>query len=235
MTLRKTRKRIPKEWLHAEFLWSRFDFTRCTDVRGALALLQHNFVSTTVSAPCTLGDVVKRMAETAQGPIAIGFLGDELRMPNLVRGKVITGYLGDEIDKIAMNYPNMRWWISDKGLNMAVVPPERTPITRFNELAGSLTIDRWDKTGSKKGLSPDSLFEIAKRLDEEGFELKAPLQPAEWDAISKHNQKNPRKAVTTFDLAARDSRFTRSVRRCIYRAREKQLRAVAIQSQRLLG
>jgi hypothetical protein len=115
-----------------------------------------------------------------------------------------------------MNYHNMRWWITDKGLNMGAVVPDRVRLSAFDELAGKLTIANW-----KGGLSRDALLKIAKELDKAGFSVRNELQPAQWKEIAEHNQQNSKNAIRTFDQAARNPRFTRHVRRRLYIARNK--------------
>jgi len=115
-----------------------------------------------------------------------------------------------------MNYHNMRWWITDKGLNMGGVVPDRVQLSPFDELAGKLTLANW-----KGRLSKDAFLEIAKELDKAGFCLKDELQPAQWTVIAQHNQKYSKNAIRTFDQAARNPRFTRYIRKRLYIARNK--------------
>lgn len=76
------------------------------------------------------------MEETARAcNIPIESLSDHLNLPAFPRGQVIFGFAGDEFDKIADNYANMQWWLSDTGLNMEIVRPEEHPhIPTFDEL-----------------------------------------------------------------------------------------------------
>jgi hypothetical protein len=75
--------------------------------------------------------VVKEIASAATTPIPVEALSEELGRPIFPRGQVFFGYLGDVIDKIAMGYVGMRWWISDKGLNMAVRDPAKMDLLAF--------------------------------------------------------------------------------------------------------
>lgn len=153
-------------------------------------------------------------------PIAIHSLADALSRTKLLRGKVIFGFAGDEIDKIADQYEDMRWWISKDGLHMAIVPPAAAKLSRFDELAGKLFVDR-RKDGR---LSKESLMVIAKELDAAGFLLREQLQPAQWKPISEHNQKHARHAIKSFKDACQPL-FVRSVRRRLYVARDRYLDA----------
>ena len=51
-------------------------------------------------------------------------LADELGHPTFSRGRTFFGYAGDEIDQSVGNYPNMRWWVADQGLVVAVLHPD---------------------------------------------------------------------------------------------------------------
>jgi hypothetical protein len=135
----------------------------------------------------------------------------------ILRGQSLFGYAGDVINEIAMNYHNMRWWITDKGLNMGAVIPARVHLSAFDELAGKLTLANW----KDDGLSRDAFLEVAKELDKAGFRLKDELQPKPWKAIAQHNQKYSKNAIKSFEQAARNPRFARSVRRRLYIARKK--------------
>jgi hypothetical protein len=80
-----------------------------------------NFVSFSVPAHRTNRDVVEQIARESQIPVES--LSDELELPVYTRGQVIDGFAGDKFDQIADNYDNMKWWISDVGLNMGIVMP----------------------------------------------------------------------------------------------------------------
>jgi hypothetical protein len=120
----------------------------------------------------------------------------------------------------------MFWWMSDNGLNMAIVNFNHVLPDPFDELAGTLMVQHW-KDGK---VSKESLLEIATELDKNHFLLKTNLQPKEWAVIAEHNQKFSRAPITTFFQAAKDKRFSHLVRRSLYRARHKKARAQSIQS-----
>jgi hypothetical protein len=48
-------------------------------------------------------------------------LSDDLKKHVYSRRQIFFGFAGDELDKIAGNHDDMRWWVSDNGLNMAVI------------------------------------------------------------------------------------------------------------------
>ena len=188
--------------------WSRFSPERCTNLRSARYLLEHNLVSLSVTSPCTLRDIVEKITRGAHVPIPIVSLSDTLSTTTLTRGNVCFGYTGDLLNQIAENYANMRWWISDDGLNMEVLLSDVKQLSQFDVLAGRLTLNNW-KTGR---LSRNGLWEIAKALDSAGFSLRDHLQPAQWKAIGKHNREHSRDAIKTFDQAVRRPQFVRSIR-----------------------
>jgi hypothetical protein len=63
--------------------------------------------------------VVPQVATASHIPVEA--LCEELNHPVFLRGQAIHGFAGDEFDQIADNYENMQWWLSDTGLNMAIV------------------------------------------------------------------------------------------------------------------
>lgn len=100
-------------------LWSRFLRERTSKTSAFVLSVANNHVSLSIPAPHTHRDVVARIAKEFQIPIES--LADELEQPIFTRGQVIHNYLGDALDAIAREYPLMRWWVSEGGLNMAIV------------------------------------------------------------------------------------------------------------------
>lgn len=200
--------------------WERFASVRSKDTGGDYKLLL-NHVSLTIPGLCTHRDLVEAIARQSQVPFAIQALADVLSQTKLPRSKVIFSFVGDEIDKIATNYDGMHWWISKEGLNMAIVPPRAANLSRFDEFAGNLCVDKW-KDGK---LSKDSLVAIAKEVDVARFTLKEELQPAQWKPIAEYNKRNPRQPIKTFEKVSRNLLYVRSVRRRLYVARERYIKA----------
>ncbi len=215
------RRRYPKTGLKTPPPhWQRFDSVRTTETGGDHKLLL-NHASLTIPGPSTPRDAVEAIIRQSQMPIAIYSLADILSQIKLPRGTVIFGFVGDEIDKIALNHEDMRWWISKEGLNMAVLPPAAAKLSRFDELVGKLYFE-----ASKDGkLSKQILVVIAKELDAAGFLLKEQLQPAGWKPIAEYNQKHPRQAIKTFEQACLHRLSGRAVRKRMYVAREKYVKA----------
>lgn len=176
-------------------------------------MLRETWVSLSVPGPCTHRAFVQEVARLASPPIFIESLSDHLNAGTL-RGISCFDSMGNVLNHIAMNYLNVYWWVSEKGLNMAVESPQ-APLSSFDALAGRLTTARW-----KNGLSQSALIEIAKEIDAHGFKLHDELQPAYWKLIAEHNQKKSRDPITTFEQAILP-RFSRGIRRRLYIARTK--------------
>lgn len=207
-------------------IWERFDSLRTKESGGDFSLLVGNRTSFAIAAPCTHREVVVAIATHSKRPVPIHSLADDLGGKELLRGKTTFGLAGDAIDEIALNYEGMYWWISKEGLNMAILSPAAARLSRFDEFAGKLYVDR-----SKEGrLYKEVLMSIAKDLDAAGFTLKE-LQPSQWEPISKHNQKCSKQAIKTFEQACRHGAHVRSVRRRLYVARDRYKRANPTSSQ----
>ena len=118
-------------------LWRSFGFERNSKTSPARELLIHTFVNMSAPADLSNREVVKLIAENAGLPIES--LSDALDRPVFSRSRVIYGFLGDALDEIARDYVNMQWWLSEKGLKMAILEssnPERAPT--FDELTEGL-------------------------------------------------------------------------------------------------
>ena len=180
-----------------------------------------NFVSLSVPAGSTHRFAVEEIARTARRPIPIQSLCEELSDRKLIRGGTFFGLAGDGFDQIARNYDDMQWWVSDEGLNVAILPQDMEVLSPCDDLAGSVAVELWGD-----GLSLEALSSIAKAIDQAGFTLQEQLEPAQWKPISDHNRRIARSAIKTFSQAAGDKRFVRSVRKRLYRARERYLQAL---------
>ncbi len=202
-------------------LWRRFSVERST--QAARKFLEENHIN--VSARGQHTSVPRRSREKRIPPIPIESLDDHLGEHNFIRGATFFGPAGDYLDRLVSCHPDMRWWISEKGLNVAVIPPEDSELSSFDQLAGRLTKENWEHGR----LSREALFEIAKALDQASYVLKKELQPAQWRAIAQHNNKASRNPIKTFLEAAEKRNFVRFIRRRLYLARARfetaQLRA----------
>jgi len=81
-------------------------------------------------------------------------LCDDLNRPVYLGWQVIFGFAGDELDKIADNYDNMQGWVSDAGLNMAIVSPANPNphIPTLDELLGGQLAE--SEEGHRNGRKP---------------------------------------------------------------------------------
>jgi hypothetical protein len=202
--------------------WSRFMPNRSIKDRATLESLLGSNVSLSVPGPATLQEQVIQIANLATNPLAVGSLCDELNNVKLSRGSTYSDSLGNILDEIAENFPNMRWWITERGLNMAIVPPDEV-LDYFDSFAGELCITHW-----KDGLSEESLKFIAEALDTKAAERKwkflDSFEPAARKKIAAYNKQNSRRPIETFERAAAHPRFVRLVRQRLYRARARFLK-----------
>jgi hypothetical protein len=212
----KRRGRKVRNEIAPSLLWSRFLPERSTKDRAAQRVFENNFISASVPAPYTFRELVETLASCAQTAIPVESLAKELDVPGPPLGTGVFKKAGSAFDQIAANFPNMYWWISDKGLNMAIVQPGSL-LSPFEELAGKLTSRHW-KNGK---LSSESLLAIARELDEKDFLLKHALQPNWRRKLAEHNQQFSRVAVTTFERAAGHPVFVRAVRLSLSAMRKK--------------
>jgi hypothetical protein len=215
MTMAKKRKRRTDRTNSIRFLPERS--TKDREIREAYF---KNHVSTSVSGGATLREVVTRIASAASNPVAIESLPNELETVKLPRSVVGFGYLGNLLDEIAKNFLNMRWWITKRGLNMAVVPPgAMLPV--FDLLAGSLCA-KYRKNGR---LSKTDLGTIAKELDAKASEMEGSFldrfEPAARKRIAEFNQKYAGNAIKTFEKAIAYRWSIRLVRKRLCRAYER--------------
>jgi hypothetical protein len=203
--------------------WDRFMPERSTNNRNTRESFITSFVSISVPGSITDREVVTRIVNASKYPVAIEALPNELDTTTSARGSVHFGFLGNILSEIAENFPNMRWWVSEKGLNMAIVPPDEM-LPHFDWLAGSLCAKFW-KDG---GLSKTDLEQIARELDAQAPEMKGGFlgrfEPAARKRIGGYNQRKPKVAIRNFEQAVNHPRYAYLVRRLLYRARDKFIR-----------
>lgn len=211
--------------------YSRLAADRFTKSPEIFKLFFQSRVSITVLAPATLREQVIRIVHGATNPFAVESLANELDTIKSVRGSSYFGSLGDVLDGIAQNFPNMRWWISEKGLNMAIVPLEEL-LGQFDLLAGKLCCDHW-KNGR---ISKTDLRLIARELDARAAEIEGAFlerfEPSARKKIAEYNQKHPRATIKTFEQVIDKPTLVRLVRKRLYRAHERFLRSKALCSVR---
>jgi hypothetical protein len=205
--------------------WERLCWER-TDTAASswLYRLEDNRVSCTVPAPYSLKQVVNAISEQAQEPIRIELLSPQLQAPVLPRGKTVFGSAWDEIDRIARNYPNMYWWISEHRLTMDTVVPAAPPAD-FDQIAGRLVFEMRKRYPEQSRLSADQHFKIAAQLDQQKrFKPLDVLSKKKSEELAKWNQKYGNRAILSFSQAvdAKQPKWIRrEILRRLYRAEEK--------------
>jgi hypothetical protein len=102
-------------------LWTNFGFERTSKTSQYLDFLIYRFASLSIPEGHTDKYAIELIAKECQIPVES--LADELAHPVHTRGQVFFDFAGDAFDKIARGYADMRWWVSDVGLTMAVVKP----------------------------------------------------------------------------------------------------------------
>jgi hypothetical protein len=173
-------------------LWTRFsEYDNSVDPETLRRLAEDNFVSHSVSAPGTRLDVVHQMTQHAQTPLAIESIPDYLADDKLIRGSVIFEPLGNALDKMALNYPDMYWWLTERGVNMAVMEPLHVRLGNRleNEVAtlppqkrGYAFEEFLDALFSLCGLSPRQSFRLTGEQIDGSFQLDRTtyLVEAKW-------------------------------------------------------
>jgi hypothetical protein len=180
--------------------WSRFsEYDNTVDQETLRRLAEDNWVSHSVSAPGTQRDVVEQMAKHAQVPVAIESVPHELAEGKLIRGRAIFESLGNALDKMALNYPGMYWWLTEHGVNMAVVEPLHFRLgERLENEVGTLAPQKrgyafekfLDMLFSVSGLSPRKSFRLKGEQIDGSFQLDHTtyLVEAKWQAELTDNR-----------------------------------------------
>jgi hypothetical protein len=206
-------------------LWSRLRLeclSSAASCRLFRDLILENFVSLSISGPHSLRDKVERIATDAHKPIPIDYLCWELGDRLLSGASAVFGCPGENFNRIARNFPELYWCLSDKGLRMEILGKNDGPVS-FDALAGHLLSQARSSRGPKRLLLTDYLV-IAEELDKAGFRLLDQLQGQYRRNLAVWNQKHPNNAIKTFREAIgakQPSELWRGVRRRLYYAEEK--------------
>jgi hypothetical protein len=185
-------------------LWSRFSrkqTSRTGGLRLYRELILKNYVSCTVPAPCTHLDVTKQIAMQSLRRIPIETVPNDLNKCVLPRGRSIFGFPGDYFDQIALSYPNMRWWVSKKGLAMGVMASSKPKFKEFDALAGRLMYEARARRLSNGRLPSSEYRKIATALDKAHFKPIANLEGRCRVTLAGWNRRHPREAIHTFSKA----------------------------------
>jgi hypothetical protein len=189
--------------------WSRFSSKQTASTGGRTLyrrLILNNYVSCTVAAPCTHSDIAKRIAMQSLKRIPIESVPNELSKHVFPRGRTIFGFPGDYFDQIARNYVAMWWWVSKKGLAMAVIASSNPKIKEFDGLAGRLMYDARTRRRSNGRLPFSEYRKIATALDKAHFKPIAHLEGRCRVRLADWNQKHPREAIHSFSKAIKVGR-----------------------------
>jgi hypothetical protein len=161
------------------------------------------------------------ICEQAQHTVTIDLLSLQLRAPVLSRGKVIFGSAWDAIDKIACNYPNMQWWISEHGLTMDIVILSSSP-EDFDQIAGKLVFEMRQEFPEQSQFSRDQYLEITPQL--ENFRVLGSVAQGSPQTTCGVESEECEGAIQTFPqaIAAKQPKWLgREAIRRLYRAHDK--------------
>ena len=204
--------------------WVRYDYKRTKNSGGERRYKEwvgSNFANLTVSAPCTDRDVIEQIARNATKPMPIDLLSPCLSERIHPRSSTYFDTPDQCFTQIAQNYPQMYWWISQKGLRMEVVSASTTSIRTFDQVAGKLMFEARSSQPTRR-ISTAAYKVIADQLRD--FTPLVVLSKSARQELGEWNKKNQARAIHTFSAAieARQPRtLRREVRRVLYRAESK--------------
>jgi hypothetical protein len=172
-------------------MWERFSsYDNSVGEATFATLIEDNFASVSLECGTSSANFVERIAEAANVRIQIESLSEVLTKTEAARGWVAFGCPGDYFDLVALNHPNMRWWLTENGLNIGSRPPlhERLAAELLNletlspqkrGFAFELFLDRMF---SVAGLSPRKSFRLIGEQIDGSFELNGSiyLVEAKW-------------------------------------------------------
>ena len=181
--------------------WDRFNWERTTNTARVQLYEGHNNVSCTIPGPYNHTQVVSAICGQSQLPINIHQLSPQLETLVAPRGTTVFGSAWDAINKIAWNYTNMYWWVSEQGLTMDLIAP--TPaVDDFDKIAGKLVQDMHTMYKGKRSLARQQHLEIAAQLDQLGIWKPLHVVPQTFRVeLVKFNQKHSNNPTDTFAKA----------------------------------
>ena len=214
--------------------WARFNPRRSSEQKGAM-LFRDQILNNVVNHPVPAGSshylLIKELAIHATSPILVESLSKELNKSIFPRGRVLFGFVGNILDQTVGNYPGLEWWVSDKGLNVGPVLRSEPSLSDFDRLAGKLMAEARSR-GEGKYLPQAEYERIAVELDRAAFDLRHQIAGRARTSLATWNQRNPRKAIKTFQDAIRKVKrpgleaFPRSIKKRFYRAAEEYSKAI---------
>ena len=97
-------------------------------------LIAANFISHSVGASRTVRELIEELAAHSNKPIPIDSIRAAFGERRAPRGSVFFGNPGNHLEEILSAYPNVRWWISSRGLNVEGDNPDSEVSERSIEL-----------------------------------------------------------------------------------------------------
>jgi hypothetical protein len=183
------------------WMWGAFNKSRSAQGKQLfLEQILDNIGNLSVPAGSSHFTLIEELAARAQPRIAIEGLSEELKRTTFPRGNTVWEFVGNILDQIVRNYPDLEWWISEKGLNIGAKLPPKSSLSKFDELAGRLLAEA-RKRHAGKYLPRAEYGAIARALDEAGMKPldhiagRARQQLADWYKM------HPRSAFKTFEVA----------------------------------
>lgn len=205
---------------------TQFDEKRTKEGRGDIKVFLDNYTNTHIEAESTHYDHLLAIARDSDKPFPIKYLNPKLKETAFPRGKTYFGFVFDQIEKVLINYPELRWWMEADGLFVDDAPPELESLSHFDRIVGPLSVQLLQNGR----LSRDAVNSIAQTIDANGFTLKERLQPKEWEEVVAHNRRRTGNKIVTFTKAANSPALHELVCHTIYRARKNYKKAFRLLS-----
>jgi hypothetical protein len=112
--------------------WSHFSISKTSKTSKWRDALVQTFASVTIPKNRTSRDAIEHIAGYCGIPVE--YIATDLERPVYSRAQTFYGFAGDLFDGVAKNYQNVKWWVSDIGLKMAVVEGPAPRLASFEEL-----------------------------------------------------------------------------------------------------
>jgi len=206
---------MPKRRKHP--FGTQFDERRTKEGWGEIKVLLDNPTNSHIESGSTHYDHLLAIARDSHKPFPIKYLNPKLKETAFPRGRAYFGFVFDQIEKVLINYPELRWWLEGNGLVVDEVPPTLDSLSHFDRIVGPLSVELLQNGR----LSRDAVNSIAQTIDANGFKLKKILQPKEWEEVVAQNRRRTGNKIVTFTDAAKCPTLHELVRHTIYRARKE--------------
>ncbi len=117
-------------------------------------LIAENSISHSVAASHTVRELIEEIARHSNQPIPIDSISAKFGEQRASRGHTFFGNPGDYLEQILASHPNVRWWISIKGLNVHADTPDGKVSERSQEICEYKT----EEVGGDKSTALNSLY-----------------------------------------------------------------------------